>query len=150
MSKQHSLDRGVFQMDDKFVSLPAAITAETLMTTKVHCVTPEMKVSEAIGLLLSHRIHGAPVVDSLKKVISEINESDLLKLATKGLNRTIGACLESLPKFQQLDIFKRQAPFAQIYREFLTKDFNRIIIVDDIDRLQGLISRSDILRVLYT
>lgn len=136
-------------MDDKMTAPSAAITAETLMTVKIHCVTPEMKISEAIGLLLTHRIHGAPVVDSLKKVISEINEADLLKLATKGLNRTVGACLESLPTLKQLDTFKRHTPFAQIYREFLTKDLNRIFIIDDIDRLQGLISRSDILRVLY-
>ncbi len=119
------------------------------MTTKIHSITTEMKISEAIGLLLTNRIRGAPVVDSLKKVISEISEGDLLRLAPRGLNKTIGSCLDSLPSFEKLDTAKRSAPFAQLYREFLNKDIYRIIIVDDSRQLQGLVSRSDILRVLY-
>jgi CBS domain-containing protein len=148
LPKEVSFLRGV-KMDEKTGECQPAITAETLMTTKVHCVTAEMKVSEAIGLLLTHRIRGAPVVDTLRKVISEITEADLLKLATKGLNKTVGTCLESLPSFADLDTLKRTAPFAHLYREFLTKEINRIIIVDDSARLQGIVSRSDILRVLY-
>ena len=88
-------------------------------------------------------------MDSLKKVISEISEGDLLRLAPKGLSKTIGACLDTLPSFEKLDTAKRSAPFAQLYREFLSKDIYRIIIVDDNGQLQGLVSRSDILRVLY-
>ena len=136
-------------MDEKPNELQPQVTAETLMTSKVHSVTTEMKISDAIGILLKNRIHGAPVVDSLKRVISEINEGDLLKLAPKGLNKTVGNHLESLPSFAQLDTAKRTAPFAHLYREFLTKEINRIIIVDDNKQLQGLVSRSDILKILY-
>ncbi len=136
-------------MDEKHNELQPAVTAESLMTNKVHSITTEMKISEAIGLLLKNRIHGAPVVDSLKRVISEINEGDLLKLAPKGLSKSVGSYLETLPTFAQLDTAKRSAPFAYLYREFLTKEIDRIIIVDDNKQLQGLVSRSDILRILY-
>jgi CBS domain-containing protein len=126
------------------------IIAETIMTAKVHCITPEMTISQAIGVLLSHRIRGAPVVDTLTKVISEITEADLMKLAaTKGLNKTIATCLDSLPTFDSLITFKRTTPFSTLYREFLTHPVHRIVIVDNNGRLQGLISRSDILRLLY-
>ena len=147
--KSKSNSFGGNRLDTKTNDSQQAITAETLMTIKVHCITTEMKISDAIGLLLTHRIHGAPVVDSLKKVISEISEGDLLRLAPKGLNKTIGACLDSLPTFAKLETVKRGAPFAQLYREFLSKDIYRIIVVDDNGQLQGLVSRSDILRVLY-
>lgn len=126
------------------------INAENIMTVKIHCITPEMTISQAIGVLLSHRIRGAPVVDTLTKVISEVTEADLMKLAaTKGLTKTIGTCLDSLPTFESLITWKRTTPFSTLYREFLSHPIHRIIIVDNNGRLQGLISRSDILRILY-
>lgn len=109
-----------------------------------------MTISRAIGILLSHRIRGAPVVDTLNKVISEVTESDLMKLAaTKGLNKTIATCLDSLPTFESLVTCKKITPFSALYREFLTKPIQRIVIVDNNGRLQGSVSRSDILRLLY-
>jgi CBS-domain-containing membrane protein len=127
------------------------VTADTLMTTKVYSVTSEMTISQAIGLLLIHRVRGAPVVDTLTKVMSVITEADLMKLAvSKGLSKTVGSCLEDLPKFENLVTAKKTAPFSTLYREFLTNSVQRIIVVDDTRRLLGLVCRSDILKLLYS
>lgn len=137
-------------MNENSTSAQPSINAETIMTVKIHCITPEMTISQAIGILLSHRIRGAPVVDTLKKVISEITEADLMKLAaTKGLSKTIAMCLDALPTFESLVTCKKTTPFSDLYREFLTKPIQRIVIVDNNGRLQGSVSRSDILRLLY-
>ena len=40
------------------------ILVEQIMTSDVHCVNTDMTVRDAIQLLLSRRIAGAPVVDS--------------------------------------------------------------------------------------
>lgn len=137
-------------MSEKLGESQPSLTAENLMTTKIQCVTTEMTISDCIGMMLTHRIRGAPVVDTSKRVISEITEADLLKLAaTKGLTKTVGNCLSSLPTLRQMKTLKKNASFSQIYKEFLGQPVNRIIIIDDTEKLQGIVSRSDILRILF-
>lgn len=129
---------------------PPNLTVESLMITDVKCITVDMTVRDAIGLLLKNKISGSPVLDSVKKVISIVSQGDLMKLAaTKGLTSTIGTNLQTLPKTDKLITLKRDVPFAEVYRKFLSTPVHRIIIVDDNGRLQGLVSRSTVLRVLY-
>src|SRR3989344_8743277 len=106
------------KMNENHTGTQPSILAETIMTKKIHCITPEMTISQAIGVLLTHRIRGAPVVDTLTKVISEITEADLMKLAaTKGLNKTIATCLDTLPTFDSLVTLNKTTPFSALYRE---------------------------------
>ncbi len=126
------------------------VTVASLMVTDVKSVTVDMTVKTAIGLLLKHGISGAPVIDSMKTVISVVSQSDLMKLAaTKGLTATIGTCLQSLPKKESLVTLKRDVTFAELYRKFLATPVHRLIVIDDTGRLQGLVSRSTVLKVLY-
>ncbi len=126
------------------------MTVESLMIVDVHCITTDMTVHDSIGRFLEHGISGAPVVDSVKKVISVISQSDLMKLAaTKGLQKTIGSSLDVLPPSNKLVSLPRTATFAELYRKFLSHPVHRIIIIDGNGRLQGLISRSTVLKILY-
>lgn len=69
--------------------------------------------------------------------------------ATKGLTSTIGTILKDLPQTKKLITIKRDAPFAELYRKLIGSPVHRIIVVDDNGRLQGLVSRSTVLKVLY-
>ena len=130
-------------------SLPVVLV-ESLMIADVHSVTVDMTVREAIGFLLKHGISGAPVVDTVKKAISIVSQSDLMKLAaTKGLDTPIASSLGILPQTAKLVTLKRTATFTDLYRKFLSVSVHRIIIIDDNGRLLGLVSRSTVLKVLY-
>jgi predicted transcriptional regulator len=119
------------------------------MTKKIHCVDPEMTVRHAIGLLLEHKISGAPVCDSSRKVMSVVSEGDLLKLAaTVGMEKSIFQCMSKLKKKAELLTVSEKDSFAALYKMFLTHSVHRIIVVDQMGRLEGLVSRSNILRVL--
>lgn len=123
---------------------------ESLMITDVHSVTVDMTVREAIGLFLKHGISGAPVIDSVKKVVSVISQSDLMKLAAaKGLETTVGSNLGTLPPSNKVITLKRNVTFTELYRKFLAIAAHRIIIIDDNGRLVGLVSRSIVLKILY-
>lgn len=129
---------------------PPPVTVESLMITDVHSITVDMSVRDAIGSLLKNKISGAPVIDTVKKVISVISQGDLMKIAAgKGLNIKIGACLASLPQTEKLVTLPRSTTFAELYRKFLSHPVHRIIIIDGNGRLQGIVSRSTVLRVLY-
>ncbi len=126
------------------------ILVETIMTSQVHCVTTEMTIQDSIKLLLDHSIRGAPVVDSAQKVISVITEGDLLKLASSvGLSKTVGQCLFALVQTGELVTMKKDASFAEVYKKFLQTSVHRIIITSDTGKIQGLVSQSNVLRILY-
>lgn len=125
------------------------ILVENIMTTQVHAISPLMSVREAILLLTSNRVSGAPVCDKSHNVMSVVSEGDLLKLAASmGLEAKISLCLDKLPKFESLVTAKRNEPFTEVYKKFLTKSIHRIIVTDANGKLQGIVSRSNVLRVL--
>lgn len=138
-------------MSDKATpaSTPPPLKVEDIMTSNVMGVPPEMTVREAMQLLSTHRISGAPVVNNMNKVLSVLSEGDLLKLAaTEGLDKTISACLPRLCKTENLMTLKKTSTFSEAYMMFLSKTVHRIIVIDGNGNLQGIVSRSNVLRVI--
>ncbi len=124
------------------------VTVEMMMTSEVKCLSTTMTLREAVILLLTNRISGAPVVDHLQQVVSVVSETDLLKLAGLGMNTTIGQCLSSLARAPQLITLQRHNTFEQAYKIFMTKPIHRIIVVDSNNRIQGVLTRGNVLRIL--
>ncbi len=125
------------------------MNVKKFMTSDVHTVNLEMSVREAIEVLTLHKISGAPVIDANNRVISVISEGDLLKMAAaKLLDRKIGSCLSHLVKTEQLISLSVSHNFIDVYRLFIAKPVHRIIIMDGNGRLQGIVSRSNVLRII--
>lgn len=125
------------------------VTVESIMTSTVFSVHVSMTIREAILLLVTNKISGAPVIDSSGTVVSVVSEGLLLRLATKkGTAETIGPCLPDLPVGDQLITAKRTDSIQAIYKAFLTHSVHRIIVVDDTRKLLGIVSRSNILKML--
>ena len=62
------------------------ILAKDIMITKLITLTPDMDVLEAIGMLLKHRISGAPVLDADHRILlGQISRRDLLQAGNKSL-----------------------------------------------------------------
>jgi CBS domain-containing protein len=130
-------------------SAPAVLLVEAIMTSPVFSISTDDTVREAIKKLLANKIAGAPVIDSTRKVMSVVSEGDLLRLAaTMGLDRTIFQCMIKLTKTEKLITVKRADTYAEIYKKFLAHPVHRLIVVDEMGRLDGIVSRSNVLRVL--
>lgn len=54
------------------------LTAKDIMTSEVITVPPELSVMELAGLLLAHKIGGAPVVAADRTLLGVVTESDLI------------------------------------------------------------------------
>ena len=125
------------------------VTVAAIMTSKVRSVSTEMTVREGILLIVKNKISGAPVVDSAQKVMSVLSEGDLLRLAASvGLDKTIFQCMTRLTKKDKLLTIKKTDLFSEAYKMFLNHPVHRLIVVDDMGRLEGIVSRSNVLRVL--
>ncbi|MCC6278709.1 MAG: CBS domain-containing protein [Oligoflexia bacterium] len=125
----------------------SVLTADSIMTTQVIKFNLHVRVRKAMETLLEKKISGAPVVDDSGKLVSVVSEADLMRFAAQGgLDHTLGAFNHGLVKTKDLVTVERQAPFSDVFKIFITKPIKRIIVVDEVGRLQGIIARSDVLR----
>jgi CBS domain-containing protein len=60
-----------------------AVTAGDLMSRDLVRLTPEMPLREAAGLLLHHRVGGAPVVDGDGRCVGVLSATDFLRLGAR-------------------------------------------------------------------
>ena len=117
------------------------------MTSPVITVTADMEAHEAIGLLLKHRISGAPVVemDGMdKRLVGIISEKDFLAILTGG------AFYDQEPS-KVADFMKTECltvePDTDLFTVadiFMKVHYRRLPVVED-GRLVGIVSRRDVL-----
>lgn len=124
------------------------MTVESIMTSNVFTLTPAMSLRDAIMVLLRNKISGAPVLDSNSRVISVVSEGNMLKIAAfEGLDATIQSCLDQLVKPSKIISVRKTDSVLDAYKLFLTNPVKRLIVMDTTGKLQGVVSRSNILKV---
>ncbi|MCX5001657.1 CBS domain-containing protein [Streptomyces sp. NBC_00638] len=140
----------------------------TVMTTDVVRAPYGTPFKEVARLLAGHRISGLPVVDDDEKVIGVVSESDLLarqaetpdpyapkrrfrlvrptrgarRQAAKARARTAGA-LMSVPPVT----VHAEDSIAEAARTMAQNRVERLPVVDEEDRLVGIVTRRDLLQV---
>ncbi|MTI68170.1 MAG: CBS domain-containing protein [Firmicutes bacterium] len=143
--------------------------AKDIMTSNVITVKADDTIENVTNLLLEHNISGVPVVDDEKKVIGIVSETDLIY---KDKNINIPAyfpflggyiLLESMKKFEKQlkkmagykveDIMSEKVitinenkEIREVVNTMLNNNINRIPVVNDDEKVVGIIARSDVLR----
>lgn len=144
--------------------LNSGMPVRDVMSKKVVSVREGSDIHEVSRLLSENRVSGLPVVDEENRVIGVLSEADLLHMAgiEKGhsfrdiLKHILG---EPFPKNREGNIVKdimtspaiTTTPWADIREvaEILDeKRIKRLPVVDENNRLTGIISRGDIIRAL--
>ena len=146
-------------------------TVAEVMTTDPISVSPETSLQEAIQILAEKQISGLPVVDDEGQLIGIISETDLTWQATgvdappyimfldsviylqnpakhnqevhKALGQTVAEAMSEKPTTIKQDRLVREA--ARIMHE---KKVRRLPVVDDNDKLIGIITQGDVIRMM--
>ncbi|MEM6251396.1 MAG: CBS domain-containing protein [Cyanobacteria bacterium P01_D01_bin.156] len=142
-----------------------------MMTSSPLTATPEMPLKDAIQLLASHRISGLPVVDAAGEAIGEISETDLMWQVSGASLPAYVMLLDSVvyltnpARYNQelhkalgqtvADVMSRKVTLiksdddlqlaAQLMHD---KQIRRLLVVDDTQRVVGILTRGDIVREL--
>ncbi|MFE7039900.1 CBS domain-containing protein [Streptomyces atratus] len=132
-----------------------------LMTDEVVSVIPVTSFKEVAKLLAQHNISGLPVLDDEDRVVGVVSESDLLnRQAARHLvtgdvpdDATSTSC-SSGPEFTAAEIMSAPAVTVRAHetapdaaRLMMRSGVERLPVVDDEDRLVGIVTRRDLLRL---
>ena len=145
-------------------------TAAVIMTPDVVTVQPDTPIREVAELLSVNSFGSLPVITPDGKVIGLVTEEDMAsRVAEIHLPRHINFLggiiyLQSPQHFEeeaeriladsareimteQVTMVQLDTPVAEIASVMLEHDIRRVIVVDADSRLQGIITRADIIRM---
>jgi molybdopterin-containing oxidoreductase family membrane subunit len=136
--------------------------ARDIMTRAVQSIVPATPVEAVRRLMSASGISGFPVVDEQNRVLGVVSESDIIlyeinqqpQLLAKLKQVILPRSAETRgPGGTAVDIMsapaitaRDDAPLRELSQELLEKKIKRIIIVDQHQRLAGVVSRIDIVK----
>jgi CBS-domain-containing membrane protein len=141
-----------------------SVKAKDVMTKKVVFVEENTSLEEVAEILNRHVISGIPVIDDNKNVVGVISEKDFLfHMGVKEKRTFMGVvahCLKSkgcvaisMRKQKAKDIMTSPAiivdenvPTSEIANTFIEKNINRAPVVDQEQKLIGIVTRTDIVK----
>ena len=146
--------------------------AKDIMTTNVKVAKETDNIQDIANILITEKIGGVPVVDKDNKVVGIISETDIMKKEKyvnppeyitflQGL-----ICINDFKKMENdikdiaatkvrdlmsKDVIKvyEDDTFDDIANIMIKKSVNRVPVVDESDKIKGIICRYDIIKSMY-
>lgn len=118
---------------------------KNICSKNVIMINKNMTVREVAKLFLEHKISGAPVIDDDNNIIGIITDQNLIYAIANNLEN------EPIEKIMDRNIIKvcESDDIYNIIRLFSILDTDRFIVVNDKDKIIGIITRTDIVKNLY-
>jgi len=123
--------------------MPSALTAETAASKPVFTIKSDVSIAEADDLLNEYNIKGCPVVDN-GELVGIISRRDL----RKGLRSDLGHAPVKGFMTRRIITASPGHSLAELRRLMVDNNIGRVPIVGENDQLEGIVTRSDILRHL--
>lgn len=137
-------------------------TVAELMTRDVVLARRDMPFKEIVKLLADNDVTAVPVVDELHRPIGVVSEADLLRKSADQADpsgrtpiphleaweraKAEGATAEELMSAPAV-CARQEWSVVEAARLMEVHNVKRLPVVDEMDRLQGLVSRGDLLRI---
>lgn len=135
-------------------------TLSNIMTHEVVTARSDVRLEQVWELLRRHHIRGIPVVDKESRVIGMISIADFLKQVNWRMCETLMQRLKLLLKRQSKVLVREvmsapaitvsaDTPLTGVFLIFAEHGINHLPVVDDDNRLVGIVTRLDLLAALY-
>ncbi|MCA2218878.1 CBS domain-containing protein [Jidongwangia harbinensis] len=126
--------------------------ANDVMTTDVVTATTDTSVSELADLLTEHRISAVPVVDKGGRVLGVVSQADLITKVPARPQYAGRARPGTPPRAGDLMTspavrVSARASLPTAARTMANSNVKRLIVTDDRGRLDGVLSRADLVRL---
>jgi CBS domain-containing protein len=114
--------------------------ARDIMTPDVITITPQATVQDAARQLSDYHISGMPVIDGSHHVIGIVTEADIIGKA--------GNTVEKIMARRVISV-QEDAPVDQVAQILTSNRIKRVPVMAG-DRLRGVVSRADIVRMIVS
>lgn len=123
--------------------------AKDIMSTQLLVASEDMTVEEALKLLVNNGITGLPVVNKKGAMVGVLSEYDII--AQVGKNKKLSPALfaKKISFSDKTDFVSEETSLNEILDRFINTKFRRLPVVDQSGKLVGIITRRDIMRLLY-
>jgi CBS domain-containing protein len=145
------------------IKLPRRQTVADVMTSRVHVARPMTPFKRLVQLIEENRISAIPIVDELGIPVGIVSESDLLLKerraeleSEKSLlhprrrrlerSKSVGVVASEIMTTPPITV-RSSATLPDAARLMQARNVRRLIVVDERDRIAGIVSRSDLLQV---
>lgn len=124
-------------------------TAKDIMSSKLIVAKEGMKIEDAVKLLVNNKITGLPVVDQEGKMIGILSEYDII--AKVGQEQKLDSAIfkNGIPYSKNVETVSEDTSLQEILDRFIQLKCRRLPVLDKQKRLVGIISRRDVMKVLY-
>jgi CBS domain-containing protein len=110
--------------------------------------TPEMNIFTAIDQLLEYRISGAPVVNERGELVGILSQRDCLQNVIKGSFYDDSADKVAHYMTAEVDTIRVDEDVVSIAQKMIRNGRRRFPVMDDSGHLVGIITLTDILKVV--
>lgn len=137
------------------------ITVADIMTPDVVTVRPDTELSEVWMLMRDHGIRGMPVLDGKNRLTGMVSVADFLKMADWQMCDSITQQMKLFLRRRKTPMLAERimsspvitlsedAPLTDAFLIFAEKGINHLPIVGADGRLNGIVTRLDLLAALY-
>lgn len=130
--------------EDFMAQIPTAPTARDIMSSPVRTILPETTIEQAQRILFRYGHSGLSVVDDGGQLVGVISRRDLDLAIHHGFSHApVKGYMARHPK-----TITPQTPLPAIENLMVTYDVGRLPVLQG-DRLQGIVTRTDVLRQLH-
>ncbi len=141
------------------------LLAKDIMTKKVITISKDATVEKSIRIFLKNNISGAPVIDEDNKMVGIICEADIIvKMSSLPFPMSFGfAFLDNYESYtkntreyletrieeimsKKIKTVTEDMTLSKVVNIMINNNLNRVPVVDNHNKLSGIITRADIMR----
>ena len=141
------------------------------MIKEVYVARPNFTLKEIMGLFIENKVGGVPVVDEQDKLLGMVSDGDILRylapaeesvkgyytyitvLPGEDLDEKVASKMNDkvsqIIKNKKITKLSPEDPLSDLIKVISKHHFKKIPVVDEHDKVVGIISRGDALRALY-
>lgn len=124
------------------------LQAQHVMTTDIITLKPTAKIREASDLFIKYHFRHIPIRNESNRLLGIVSDRDILNYKIKNTAHHERPIWEAANK--KVLAATPEAPISEVCRVMFNERIGSMPIVDERERLVGLITRSDILHILVS
>lgn len=123
------------------------VTVKDYMSGGLITFTPDMEVMTAIGILVKHKLSGAPVMDAAGTIIGVLSEKDCMKVGITASYEGVPGGLVKEYMTAKVVTVDADTSLLEVASMFIGSPYKRYPVTSK-GAVVGQISRSDVLRAI--